>query len=230
MTNLKKELKTMLKAMAAAAAATFLLGAVSTYSYSNKIQEGIAKEVVRFHVLANSNSSADQSIKLNVRDSVLEAIKPYMENCSGKEEALALLSALRPVMKNAADSSLLAQGAGYTAKVKIESCFFPVKNYGGAVFPAGVYDAVRIELGEGRGKNWWCVMYPSMCFVEEGMETGQEEKLVNILTEEEYSVITGEDETAEIKFKIAELWHKIEFELGFAQSGTTKMLKNGGEP
>ncbi len=207
MKNLKKEIKTVLKAVAAAGMATFLFGAVSEYIYSCEMQKGISEEVVRFHVLANSDSCEDQKIKLNVRDNVLKAIEPVMESCDGKDEAMAALEKLRPLMKKAADDTLEEIGVEYRSEIKIENCFFPVKNYGSAVFPAGKYDAVRIELGNGEGKNWWCVMYPSMCFVEESLETGQEEKLKNILTEEEYSIVMRE-ELPEMKLRIFELWPK----------------------
>ncbi len=208
MEKIIKESKLILISLLTAAAAAFIWGVVSSYNYSERIQEGIADEVVRFHVLANSNSESDQELKLLVRDSVLDAAAPYVKNCKSKEEAVNALKKAEPVMKEAAESVISKNGREYGVEIKFENCFFPVKNYGKAVFPAGYYDAVRVEIGSAEGKNWWCVMYPSLCFVEETMENGEEKKLKNILTDEEYSIVMGNGKISGFKFKIVEWWQE----------------------
>lgn len=122
-------------------------------------------QVVRLHVIANSDSPADQAVKLRVRDAILERIaqQPQAEDARG---AYVQLSAQLPELAAAAQDTLDAAGMGYAASAQIGRFDFPARDYGGQYYPAGEYPAVRVVLGEGAGRNWWCVMYPPLCLMD----------------------------------------------------------------
>ena len=124
----------------------------------------IAPEILRFHVLANSDSDEDQQLKLRVRTLLLDSIYEKLgENASlddTKEYVLANKDSLE------AEDYMKAEGYDYPAHMEVTECYFPTKTYGDMVFPCGTYDAVRVEIGKGKGHNWWCVLYPPLCFVD----------------------------------------------------------------
>ena len=163
--------------------------------YAANIQRGIADGVVRFHVLANSDTTADQNLKLDVRDAVLSAFGEKLEGCSSKGESMALLAAYKEEIRQTAAAEIARQGYDYPVSVSLVREDFPEKTYGNLVFPAGVYDAVRIEIGEAKGHNWWCVLYPNLCFIDAVHavvpEDGKKE-LQEVLTEEEYDLVTSD--------------------------------------
>lgn len=180
--------------------------------YAANIQRGIADGVVRFHVLANSDTTADQNLKLDVRDAVLAAVGEKLEGCTSKGESMALLAAYKEEIRQTAAAEIARQGYDYPVSVSLVREDFPEKTYGNLVFPAGVYDAVRIEIGEAKGHNWWCVLYPQMCYVDaawgEPTEEGRE-RLQENLTPEEYAVVSAAEQTnkaPKIKLKIVEMW------------------------
>ncbi len=183
-----------------------------TKAYSQSIQNGIANEVVRFHVLANSDELFDQELKLLVRDGVLAEMGERLSACETKEESLALLENLQVEICQIAQEIVVAEGYAYPVSVSLVREQFPQKEYDDLVFPSGIYDAVRIEIGAAKGQNWWCVLYPQMCFVDATWGHMTEEsamKLENALTEEEYLVVSamGDDDwVPQMKLKIVELW------------------------
>ncbi|MGI6199866.1 MAG: stage II sporulation protein R [Christensenellales bacterium] len=122
-------------------------------------------QVVRLHVIANSDSPADQAVKLQVRDAILARIaqQPQAEDVQG---AYAQLGDELPELVAAAQDTLDAAGMGYAASAQIGRFDFPARDYGGQYYPAGEYPAVRVVLGEGAGRNWWCVMYPPLCLMD----------------------------------------------------------------
>lgn len=124
------------------------------------------KEFVRFHVIANSDSPFDQNVKLKVRDKVLEYLSPQLEGASSVIEAKAIVHSHREAIIEIANRMLTENGANYLANIDIGVYEFPVKSYGAIVVPAGNYQAVRILLGEALGKNWWCVLFPPLCFID----------------------------------------------------------------
>lgn len=199
----------------AALAGGFLLCVLWSGIYASRIQAGIADGVVRFHVLANSDTAADQSLKLEVRDAVLAAFGEKLEGCTSKGESLAFLTACKEEIRQTAAAEIARAGYDYPVSVSLVREDFPEKTYGSLVFPAGVYDAVRIEIGEARGQNWWCVLYPQMCYVDAawGEPTAEgREKLRQNLTAEEYAVVSAAEQTAQtpkIKLKIVEMWQGI---------------------
>lgn len=130
------------------------------------VQEDLANQVLRFHVLANSDSDIDQSNKLLVRDAVMQEVSSYIKDCQTKTEVIAALEPHLETLADTAQRVLLEQGAQNTVSVKLENTFFPTKTYAGLTFPCGYYDALRIEIGAAQGHNWWCVMFPRLCFAD----------------------------------------------------------------
>lgn len=189
-------------------------GAQWTKGYSETIQNGIAAKVVRFHVLANSDTDADQSLKLAVRDRVLREYGELLENCTDREQALTQLENVQQKITETAQAEVLEQGFSYPVRVSLVREEFPFKRYDDLIFPAGMYDALRIEIGEAEGENWWCVLYPQMCYMDAAWGFSTEEshiRLQNALTEEEYLVISAleqEELTPKLKFKIVEWWQE----------------------
>lgn len=125
--------------------------------------EDMSAGIVRLHVIANSDSEHDQYLKLRVRDAVLDAAKnlPYAENAADE------IKNNMELIEDAATVALASYDCDYRVKAEFGSFKFPTKTYGNVTFPAGEYTAVRVIIGEGKGKNWWCVMYPPLCFTDE---------------------------------------------------------------
>lgn len=156
---------------------------------SNNYQSQIAEEVLRFHVIANSDSKEDQELKLKVKETVLATVRPMLAEANSKEEAENIVLANMNEIESVADKVIKEEGYFYSSKGVIGKTTFPIKQYGDMVFPAGEYEAFRILLGEAKGKNWWCVMFPTLCYVDEAYDVITEEnkeQFREILTEEEY--------------------------------------------
>ena len=188
------------------------LGCGILYTRQARLQQTISDKVLRFHVLANSDSEADQTLKLAVRDRVLQEYGDLLEACTSKEETLAALKNAQQEISETAEAEVLAQGYAYPVRVSLVREEFPFKKYGDLIFPAGVYDALRIEIGEAKGKNWWCVLYPQMCYVDAAWGYSTEEshvRLQNTLTKEEFLVVSAMEQkkvTPKIKCRLVELW------------------------
>lgn len=193
-----------------------LYGIHQTQVYARNIQGGIAAKVVRFHVLANSDSSEDQALKLAVRDAVLDEYGALLEGCESKAETIESMKAVQEEICKTALQVVLEHGYAYDVSVTIAREEFPYKRYDDLVFPAGVYDALRIEIGEAEGQNWWCVLYPQMCYVDASFGYTTEEsyrKLENTLTDEEFLVVSAleqEEAMPKIKLKLVEWWKERE--------------------
>lgn len=191
---------------------SLLFAAHWTKGYSDMIQKGIGAKVVRFHVLANSDTEADQALKLAVRDKVLQEYSDLLNVCESKMETLEALENARQEICETAEAEVLAQGYDYPVRVSLVREEFPFKKYDDLIFPAGIYDALRIEIGAAEGQNWWCVLYPQMCFVDAAWGYSTEEshvRLQNTLTEEEFLVVSALEQeklTPKIKCKLIELW------------------------
>lgn len=178
-------------------------------SGEQKIQQGIAKQVVRLHVLANSDSDADQKLKLMVRDRVLECAKIFLQDADSADETKAEILENLDALKKAAEDEIQKQGYAYPVKVKLENCYFPMKSYGDCTFPAGNYDALRVCIGKAEGRNWWCVLYPNLCFVDcihAVVPEKEKQELKHVLTEEEYdSLFDWKKDPYQIKSGIWEI-------------------------
>ena len=123
----------------------------------------LSRSLVRFHVVGNSNSVWDQSVKLKVRDAVLAVTEPQLADVRTRAEAEDRLADLLPVIEETANAALTRAGAPYPAKAKLTHRYFPTKEYTGFSLPAGMYDAVTVTLGTGEGRNFWCVLFPPLC-------------------------------------------------------------------
>lgn len=175
------------------------------------IQPEIADEIIRFHVIANSDSAEDQALKLTVKNALVEGLAPYLREVPTKEAARELLLKKISFIKELAQETISLQGYSYPVKVSLTECYFPLRLYGEYAFPPGNYDALRVEIGDANGKNWWCVMFPPLCFVDETYSIVDEstgEKLQHLLTEEEYEALKTKKTPVKIKFKLFELIKK----------------------
>ena len=158
---------------------SFLMQLLISSAQQSRIQQGIAGEVLRFHVLANSDSGEDQAVKLQVRDAVLQATAADFAPCQSREQTIQTAARLLPQMKAAAEEALQQAGCPDPVQVSLVKMYFETREYDGTILPAGYYDAVRIELGEAKGHNWWCVLFPQLCIgtASESEEREQIEKL-----------------------------------------------------
>ncbi len=121
-------------------------------------------DYLRIHIRANSNESIDQTVKYAVRDEIVEYLTPLVAACQKKEEALEKIEEALPRITQIADGVLRARGFFYGAKARLKEESFPTRVYGEYILPAGEYSALLLELGSGSGDNWWCVVYPPLCF------------------------------------------------------------------
>lgn len=128
-------------------------------------QKELAESCIRIHIRANSNSDADQTVKLAVRDRITEYLESALSSCRTKSEANSILTRESKKLTSIADGVLAARGFSYKSSIRIDNEYFPDRVYGEYDFPAGNYDAVVINLGTGEGDNWWCVAFPPLCFV-----------------------------------------------------------------
>ena len=164
----------------------------------------ISADILRFRVLANSDSKADQALKLEVRDAILQ----YMQTlpASDKETFCRTLDLHLPKIEQLANQYIAAAGYEYRASASLVNCHFPPKTYGDNLFPEGNYDALRITIGKGAGRNWWCVLYPQLCFTDAACTTITEEsdeRLKDTLDLDRYLLL--EDNRPEIRFLFLDL-------------------------
>ena len=158
-----------------------------------EIQENIADNIIRLHVIANSDTDNDQSLKLKVRDGIIEQLQDTIAGTSSAAGAEKLLASQEDNIKNSALDIISGNGYNYPVNVSLEERYFPVKSYGDLIFPAGNYKALCVEIGEAKGRNWWCVLFPSLCFVDETyavVPDSSKEKLKETLSEEEYESLS----------------------------------------
>ena len=171
------------------------LGCGILYTRQARLQQTISDKVLRFHVLANSDSEADQNLKLAVRDAVGSFMQEKLAAVENLEECELVVRQSLGEIEEAAAETIAENGYDYDVTAELEHTSFPVKNYGSYTFPAGDYEALRIVIGEGNGHNWWRVMYPNMCFSDSMYEVVDEEageKLREVLTTEEYEKVLAE--------------------------------------
>lgn len=176
-----------------------------------KTQEHLAGEVLRFHVLANSDSKEDQNLKMKVKEAVVADLEKKLPEDLDAEGTREWMRRHTDEMERLGREIVKKEGFDYPVSAAVTTCYFPRKSYGDVTFPAGNYTALRIELGAAEGQNWWCVLYPGLCFLdavnavvpEEGKE-----QLKQVLTEEEYEWITA-DTTFKVKWYLPELLENL---------------------
>ena len=194
----------------------FLYTSLCAFSYAKSTSSDIADSVFRLHVLANSDSSEDQALKYKVRDNLLDYMNSICSETTSKDEAISIASSHLDDFKKIAEDTILANGYNYTVQVQIGNFEFPTKTYGDISLPAGYYDALRVNIGEAKGQNWWCVMFPPLCFIDVSsgvVPDESKEVLKDSMDEEEFALVSESDENSEIsfKFKILELFGKSGF-------------------
>lgn len=141
-------------------------GRLYSDSEERQLQKGIASNIIRFHVRAESDSKEDQWLKLQVKEAVLAYISPVLSKSQSVDESRQLLYNESENIRNVAAATLRSLGDESDVNVYFENCYFPMKTYGDMTFPPGEYEAFRVDIGEAQGKNWWCVLYPPLCFVD----------------------------------------------------------------
>lgn len=194
---------------------------------SGMLQKSLEKKLIRFHVIANSDSAEDQALKLKVRDKVLEYISPKLKNSRNIDESRKILKDNDEAIRKIAESVISKNSYKYGVKTELSYEKFPVKTYGNITLPQGEYEAYRIIIGSGSGQNWWCVMFPPLCFIDitkgEVSKKETEKTMKKVLTEKEYNAVDNsintmesiekekakEDNQIHIKFKIVELIDKL---------------------
>ena len=188
----------------------FLYVFISAQNYVSAVSNNLSDAVFRLHVVANSDTAEDQALKLEVRDALLEFMNTICANCSTKEEAIAIAQSHQNTFQEIAMQTIIDNGYNYSVKIKIDNFYFPTKNYGDISLPAGLYDALRVEIGEAQGQNWWCVMFPSLCFIDISsgiVDEDAKENLEENLEKESYTIISNTNKSdVKFKFKIIEFF------------------------
>ena len=194
----------------------FIYCIICAFSYVNAVSTDIQNSVFRLHVIANSDSDEDQNLKYIVRDKVLEYINSISNSSMTKDEVIALANENINEIQKIAENTIHENGYNYSVKLNIGNFSFPTKKYGDITFPAGFYDALKIEIGEAKGHNWWCVMFPPLCFVDVTSGIVPEESKQTIrdnLSEEEYKLLSENSGNMNFKFKIVEMFQDISIKL-----------------
>lgn len=175
--------------------------------YKNKdkleLQQRLASDLIRFHVRANSDSDADQALKLKVKDSVVTYLEPLLKNSASIDESRVIINDHKQELLSVARATIAANGYDYDVKAYFENSYFPMKSYGDITLPPGEYEAFRVDIGDAEGKNWWCVLYPPLCFVDAThgeLPESSKAQLRNVLDEEEYNEIMTNNVKYEFKF------------------------------
>lgn len=177
---------------------TLLFGSLS---YTNDASNDISTKVLRMHVLANSNSINDQRLKIAVKNNILKSTQELFTNCDNLEESIEIAQSNTELIKASAQEVIKKYNKNYDVKVYVDNEFFDVREYKDFTLPSGNYNTVKVVIGEGKGKNWWCVMYPAVCI------SACSDDFDKALTKEEKKLITSKKYIP--KFKILEIINKI---------------------
>ena len=173
-------------------------------------QQHIASQIIRLHVIANSDETADQTLKKEVKDQVVTYLRSKMNQAASIQAARQVICQEMDALKEIAEKKIRQEGYDYPVTVSLGTTYFPVKEYGDMAFPAGDYEALRVQIGKSKGRNWWCVMYPNMCFegsVYEVVDGKSEKVLKDTLSETEYQSLM-EEKNYKISWKWLDFWDK----------------------
>ena len=188
----------------------FIYISICAISYAQNVSTDIANSVFRLHVIANSDSKEDQDLKYVVRDNLLNYMNSICKDCKTKQEAILVARQHINTFEQIASNTIQEQGYSSPVKVSIGNFEFPTKNYGDISLPAGYYDALKVEIGEAKGKNWWCVMFPPLCFVDisSGVVPDESKELMkDNLSEEEFALVSEQsNQEIQFKFKLLEFF------------------------
>ena len=191
---------------------------ICAFSYAKTTSKNLSDSVFRLHVLANSDSKEDQDLKYKVRDALINYMNTLCTNITTKEEAIKIANDNLEKFKEIAKNQIKSSGYSYDVDLEIGNFNFPTKNYGDISLPAGFYDALRVKIGKAKGQNWWCVMFPPLCFIDITSGTvpdSSKDLLKENMNEENFALISNNNSNHEInfKFKILELFGKNKYEL-----------------
>jgi len=183
---------------------------VCATSYAKAVSTEISSNIFRLHVIANSNSCEDQNLKYIVRNNIIDYMNNISYNCQTKQEAIDLAKQNIEMFRQIALETIYSKGYNYDVNIEVGNFYFPTKTYGDISFPAGTYDALKIEIGEAIGQNWWCVMFPSLCFIDVDssyVSDSSKELLDKNLSNESYELISNNSNSEKkFKFKILEFF------------------------
>lgn len=183
-------------------------------SYSHTMFKNISNSFLRLHIIANSDSTEDQILKYKIRDGVIEYLNPLFSSVQTKDDALKILNAHVDDISILATNISKSMGYNYNIKVSVGNFYFPTKDYTKVTLPEGFYDALKIEIGEANGQNWWCVMFPSLCIIDTtncSFTPESDNILKENLGSEEYAIITNSNNSPnfKFKFKLIEIFENI---------------------
>ena len=176
-------------------------------SWLGGYRECLSGKLLRLHVVANSDSDADQALKLEVRDAVLDCAAGYLENVSDVRAAEQVLGAHLAELAGAGQAVVREKGYDYAVRASLGTSHFPTKTYDGFALPAGDYRALRVTIGAGEGRNWWCVVFPTLCV--SAASEWQDTAVSGGLSDEDVRLMAEEDEGYVLRFKCLELWDKL---------------------
>lgn len=202
-----KKLHIWESALLMAFAVTLLLGCCASAG-----QAALAEEVLRLHVVANSDDPEDQAVKLRVRDAVLAGAQPLLDGVQTSGQAEQVLTPRLKELEETARAVLDAEGYDDNVTVSITDQWFPTRVYDSFSLPAGQYRALKVVIGDGNGQNWWCVVFPPLCMASVTEEVADAAARSG-LTDRQVALITGQDETYVIKFKFIEWWEQLRYKL-----------------
>lgn len=181
---------------------------INAHSYAINVSNGLSSNIFRLHILANSDSEEDQALKLKVRDAILQYMETLNTAKQDKQSVIELSKEHIEDFKMIAEKVIHENGYDYSVSAEIGNFYFPTKYYGNISLPAGDYDALKIEIGDAKGQNWWCSLFPPLCFVSVSAGVVEEEGktyLKENLSEEEFEIVSETSPEIEFKFKIVEL-------------------------
>jgi len=185
---------------------------IQAAAYAEQTQEGIANGIIRLHIPAHSDSVEDQNVKLLVKNRVLSILTAALESSKDKSGARAVIESELLAIEAAAAAVLAENGLTYTAQAEMARGYFPTKKYGDISLPAGVYDSLRITLGEGAGQNWWCMVFPPLCYIDitqAETDPALREELEALLTQDGAALVMQSDEPGvRVRFKLVEIWNE----------------------
>ena len=197
-----------------------LTASIVVASYSDDVNKGLASNLIRLHVIANSDSKEDQALKHEVRDAILSYMREELKGSEDIEQTKFIINKDLAKIEEIARSVIEKSGKKYGVSTTLGAYPFPTKQYGDITLPAGEYQALKVVIGNAEGANWWCVLFPPLCFVDATHGTVPDSvkaDLKDVLTEEEYKIISSaeddEDIPVKVKFKVVEFFQesKIKF-------------------
>lgn len=195
----------------------FLYIVLLSFNYSQAISYNLSDSVFRLHIIANSDSSADQELKLKVRDKIIEYMNTLTSSSSDKKDVISIVNNHLDSFKEIALNTIKENGYNYDVNIEIGNFHFPTKSYGDISFPAGNYNALKIEIGDAIGQNWWCVLFPPLCFVNSStgvVPDDSKNTLKENINSESYEIISEGNKSnntsdIKIKFKIIEFFNNF---------------------